>query len=161
ERATVMDAPHFDPELQPHAAEPADSGRERLPLWQAGLFVLAAGIGAQLAGALASGAAHAILRARGAQPDPLSAQVGFAAMLASSAALLVVALTVPRFAALPWSLALGLRRAPPVCFVAAALGTIMLGPTADCILQAMERFFPQANLGVLAMLHGLVREIPW
>src|SRR5262245_2396824 len=91
----------------------------RLPLWQAGLFVMFAGVAAQLAGALASGVARVAFGTHGKPADALAPVVVLPAMLASSTALLTVALSVPRFMGVPSSVALGLRRAPPLCFAAA------------------------------------------
>lgn len=134
----------------------------RLPLWQAALFVLLGGIGAQFAAAIVSGLLRAWL-SHGHGPPQLeaSAIVIVPAMLVSAMSLIAVACAVPAIAGLPVREALGLRPAPPVCFVAAAIGTVMLGPTADFLMSALESLWPRLNLGVIPMLNRMVRDIPW
>jgi membrane protease YdiL (CAAX protease family) len=132
----------------------------RLPLWQAALFVLLGGAAAQLAGGLVSGLLRAWLAARHQSGPELEAVVVVPAMVASACSLAAIACLAPAIAGVPLRLALSLRRAPPLCFVAAALGTVLLGPTADCLMRAMEALLPKLNLGVVSMLHELVRDIP-
>jgi hypothetical protein len=55
--------------------------------------------------------------------------------------------------------ALGLRPAPPVVFLAAALGTVLLGPLADLVMRAMEQLLPDLSLGVVPMLHQIIKQL--
>jgi membrane protease YdiL (CAAX protease family) len=137
--------------------------RQELPLWQAALFVLLGGVAAQLAGGVVSGLLRVWLLAHGQGTTPLNASAILIvpSMLASALCLIAVACIAPATAGVPLRLALGLRRASASCFAAAAIGTVMLGPTADCMMRGMQALFPKLNLGLLAMLHQLVRDIPW
>jgi membrane protease YdiL (CAAX protease family) len=132
-------------------------------LWQAALVVLTGGVAAQMVGAFVSGMLRAWLIARG-QPAAsvaASALVIVPAMLASAGTLIAAAYAVPALTGVPVREALGLRPAPPACFVAAAIGTVMLGPTADALMSIMETLWPRFSLGVVPMLHNLVRDLPW
>jgi membrane protease YdiL (CAAX protease family) len=132
----------------------------RLPLWQASLWVLLGGAVAQFAGALTAGALRSQPTAKPPDPVALEPSLVVPALVASAGSLLLVALVAPLVSRVPLRLALNLRPAPPSCFIAAAVGTVMLGPTADACMRAMEMLLPQFNLGVVSLLHDLVREIP-
>jgi membrane protease YdiL (CAAX protease family) len=145
------------------APGPQTAPLTRIPLWQAALFVVIGGAGAQLVGAFVSGLLRAWLVARGHSAAALqvSAVIIVPAMFASACSLIAVACSAPAIMGLPLRSALSLRRAPLLCFVAAALGTVMLGPTADALMRAMQSQWPQLDLGVVPMLNRLVRSIPW
>jgi membrane protease YdiL (CAAX protease family) len=135
---------------------------QRLPLWHAVLWVLLGGMAAQVTGGFASAVLQTWLRSRGAGGEALghSAIVIVPSLAVSGACLMAVALLVPRVYGLPSAQVLGLRRAPPACYAAAAVGTIMLGPTADWLMRAMQQRFPELSLGVVPMLHEVVRGLP-
>lgn len=82
------------------------------------------------------------------------------AMAASAATLIAVATMVPALVGLPVRQTLGLRSAKPSSFVAAAVGTVMLGPTADVMMRALHNLWPGLNMGVVPMLHDLVLQVP-
>jgi membrane protease YdiL (CAAX protease family) len=132
----------------------------RLRLWQASLWVLLGAAVAQFAGALTAGALRSRLTAKPPDPDAIDPSLVVPALVASAGSLLLVALVAPLVSRVPLRAALNLRPAPPICFLAAAAGTVMLGPTADACMRAMEALLPQFNLGVVSLLHDLVREIP-
>lgn len=135
----------------------------RLPLWQAALVVVVGGVASQMVGAFVSGILRAWLSAHG-QPAAAagaSALVIVPSMFASSGTLIAAAYAAPALMGLPVREALGLRKAPAACFVAAAIGTVMLGPTADVLMSAMDTLFPRFTLGFVPMLHNMVRDIPW
>jgi membrane protease YdiL (CAAX protease family) len=132
----------------------------RLRLWQASLWVLLGGALAQFAGALTAGALRSRLTTKPLDPGALQPNLVVPALVASAGSLLLVALVAPLVSRIPLRHALNLRPAPPSCFIAAAIGTVMLGPTADACMRAMETLLPQFNLGVVSLLHDLVREIP-
>lgn len=121
-----------------------------LPLRLALGWVLVAVVCAQLVGifvtALASGR------------DPTQGGIVLSAMVASTGTLLLVALLAPVLAGLPFGAALGVRRAPLAAFVAAALGTPLLGPTADAFMQLADVFFPDLTFGVVPLLNEAVAE---
>lgn len=132
----------------------------RLPLWQAALWVLLGGALAQVAGAVAVQVMRARLGLPQGSGQPMTAQLVVPALLASAGSLLVVGLGAPLLAGIPLPVALNLRRARPICFVAAAVGTVMLGPVADGLMRMMQALWPQFNLGVVEMLHDLVLQVP-
>ena len=136
--------------------------RGRLPLWLAASSVLLGALAAQLAGAYATLRLRAFLEARGAQPEALesSALVIVPSIVVSAACLVTVALVVPAAFGVKVSDALGLRRAPLSCYGAAAVGTVMLGPTADALMRAMQSLLPGWSLGVVPMLNEVVRGLP-
>lgn len=128
----------------------------RLPLWQAGLWVVLGGILAQLAGGLTA----SVLRVRWGAGDGADARLVVPALVVSSATLMLVALGAARLSGLSLKSALSLRPASAACFAAAALGTVMLGPTADVLMRGMQLLLPKFNLGVVSLLHDLVRDVP-
>jgi membrane protease YdiL (CAAX protease family) len=135
---------------------------KRLPLWQAGLWVLVGGFAAQLAGGFVSATLRAILQARGASAEQLesSALVIVPAIVVQGCTLIGLAIAVPALAGLPIAHTLGVRRAPPSCYAAAALGTVMLGPAGDVLMRVMQALAPKLTFGVVPMLHDLVRGLP-
>jgi membrane protease YdiL (CAAX protease family) len=138
----------------------------KLPFRQVVLWVLCGGIGAQLAGALAAGIMQGFLGSRGAHGAALSASplVIVPSIVVSGGGLIAVAIMPPQIAGLPLRRALALRGAPPICFGAAALGTVMLGPFADVLMRLMERLLEQfalhLSLGTVPMLNQVVRALP-
>lgn len=139
-----------------------------------GLFaVLAAFLLAQLLGKLVSDVASATLgtpAAHGGQgPTPvtphapaprLAPEVVVPSMLASELGLVLVALIAPLSRSLPLRQTLGLAPHAPSVFVAAAVGTVMLGPLGDALMTAWSSAFPEATLGVLPTLHELGSRLP-
>jgi uncharacterized protein len=132
----------------------------RLPLWQASLWVLLGGVAAQLAGALAASGLRSFVGEGASAAAAMNPLLVVPALVASAVSLLSIALLAPTVAGLSLKSALNLRSASPACFVAAAAGTVMLGPTADACMRGMESLLPQFNLGVVSLLHDLVRDIP-
>ena len=134
----------------------------RLPLWQAATWVLCGGAAAQLVARFVTTLLRVWLKTHPAATvvagtDPREV---VPVMVASSCTLIAVALMAPGIAGVPLRTALHLRHATLPAYVAAAVGTVMLGPTADVLMRAMQAFWPQMNLGVVAMLHDLVGRIP-
>jgi membrane protease YdiL (CAAX protease family) len=124
--------------------------------------VIGAGIAAQLLGSLVSALIRSFLHGHGAVGGQLD-DTGFVivpAMVVASGTLIGAALLAPSLAGLPLRSALGLEPAPPVCFFAAALGTVSLGPLADRLMTEMERILPDSGMGVVPFLHDLVRQMP-
>ncbi len=123
--------------------------------------VFAAFVLAQLFGKLASDVAYAVTDAvPAADGGKLPAAVIVPTMLASELALLAVALATPLFAnrSLRAALDLRLHRAP--VFVAAAVGTVMLGPLGDLLMTHFARLFPGYTLDVVPTLHELASRLP-
>lgn len=134
----------------------------RLPLLRTAMCVLLGGVLAQLAGAFVSELIRTWMRLHG---TPLNVQgpspfVVVPAMAASAATLIAVATLTPALGGLDVQQALGLRGAKPSSFVAAAVGTVMLGPTADVLMRTMQDLAPGLSMGVVPMLHDLVRQVP-
>ena len=131
-------------------------------MWQAALWVFLGGFGAQFAGGLASGVLRAWLASLGvprAQLDESPAVI-VPALLVSGLSLCAVALLAAAQTGAPSAQVLRLRPAPLQCYGAAAFGTVMLGPAADTMMRAAQRYFPDLSLGVVPMLQELVLGIP-
>jgi membrane protease YdiL (CAAX protease family) len=145
----------------------------RLSVGQALFAVLAAFLLAQLLGKLVSDVASATLgtpaASGGQSPTPvtphspaprLSPEVVVPSMLASELGLVLVALIAPLSRSLPLREALGLRLHAPIVFLAAAVGTVMLGPLGDALMTALSNAYPTLTLGVLPTLHELGSRLP-
>jgi hypothetical protein len=129
----------------------------RLRLWRAIAALGIAFLLAQLFGKLAADVARSLTHgAAGA----LSGPVVIPSMLASELALLLVAILTPLLSALPLREALGLHEAKPRVFVAATLGTVMLGPLGDRLMTGFSALFPSLTLGVVPALHELAQSLP-
>jgi len=137
-----------------------ESRRQGLRLSAAALWLLAAAVLAQMAGAVCADLLRAMLRVQGATPAQLerSPFVIIPAMLASTSTLLTVTLFAPRVHGSDVRSAFGLRPAPPFAFASAALGTVMLGPSADWLMSVVAERFPDATLGVVPMLNDIVEH---
>jgi membrane protease YdiL (CAAX protease family) len=133
----------------------------RLTLWQAVLTVLLGAAGAQLAGAIAQEVMRATLGpiAHGGNALQIRPATLAVAMIVTELTLIGAALLAPLSIGATVRRALGLRPAPPLVFLAAALGTVLLGPLADLMMRAMERLLPDMNLGVVAMLHQIIKQL--
>lgn len=124
-----------------------------LPFGAALSWVLVAGLASQLVGVLASAWAMA---GRGA--DAPAAIVP--ALVGSAATILLVVRLAPVLAGVPARTALGLRGASPRVFLAAAIGTIMLGPTGDALMSLAARLFPTWTLGTVTVLNEAAATVP-
>lgn len=133
-----------------HITRPSSFGRALFAVVVAFLF-------AQLLGQVAADVARSITHA---SRDALSASVVVPSMLASELGLLVVALIVPLTAAKPVRAALGLEAARLPVVLAAAVGTIMLGPIGDRAMTLLSEHFPNFTLGVVPTLHELAQKLP-
>jgi membrane protease YdiL (CAAX protease family) len=138
----------------PATQQPAPS---RLPLSYAVGALLVGYLMAQLAGKLAGDVAHALAADGGGE---MSAARVVPPMLASELALVLVSLITPLLASLPLRESLGLRTSKPSVFLAAAVGTIMLGPLGDTFMGLFATFFPKLTLGVVPTLHALASRLP-
>lgn len=128
-----------------------------ITLGRAALAVVLAFLIAQLFGKLAADVARAVTHA---SDTDLSASVVVPSMLASEGGLLLVALLVPLTASLPVRATLGLQAARLSVVVAAAVGTIMLGPLGDRAMTLLTELFPDFTLGVVPTLHELAHDLP-
>lgn len=124
-----------------------------LPFGAALAWVLVAGLSSQLVGVFTSTWASA-----GHPTDGPAAIVP--ALVGSAATLLLVVFLAPSLAGVPLRSALGLRAAPPDVFVAAAVGTIMLGPTGDASMSLAAELFPTFTLGSVTTLHEAAATVP-
>lgn len=131
----------------------------RLPLAHGIQAVFVAFLLAQLAGKVVSDIAHAVAGEPAADGGGLSAAVVVPAMLASELALLLVALLTPLLANVPLRDGLDLRSHRPQVFVAAAIGTVMLGPLGDALMTQFARLFPGVTLDVIPTLHELASRL--
>jgi membrane protease YdiL (CAAX protease family) len=128
----------------------------RLPLSYAVGALLIGYLLAQMAGKLAGDIAHALA----ADGGDLSAARVVPPMLASELALVLVSLIAPLVANLPLRESLGLHPDKPSVFLAAAVGTVMLGPLGDTLMSEFARQFPELTLGVVPTLHELASRLP-
>ena len=134
-----------------------------MPLRYGVVAVLAAFLLAQLFGALASNVANAVM------PGASAAHGGAAKealrmippMLASELALILVALVTPLLASLPLRESLDLRPHRVEVFLAAAVGTVMLGPLGDAAMTELSRLFPAWTLGVVPALRETAALVPF
>jgi membrane protease YdiL (CAAX protease family) len=136
---------------------------ERIPLGRAVATVIVAFVAAQLAAKLSADVAGTLVH-HGTKLHSVrgvaSAEVIVPSMLASQLVLLLAALSAPLSLALPVRTTLRLHAAAPEVFVAASLGTVMLGPLGDVLMTTMARVFPGATLGVVPALHEIARKLP-
>ena len=145
------------PESTDNEGAESPAPRARLPLSHALYWVLGGGLLAQLAGSLAAQLVRTLLAGAGARGASLDGPaVVLPAMITSACALIGIAVLAPALAGVPLRSTLGLRHARPVTYAAAALGTVLLGPTADQAMSAMQAHFPQLSLGVVPKLTELV-----
>lgn len=137
----------------------SEPGRTRrsIGVGRAVFAVVIAFLVAQLLGKLAADVARAIMHV---DADDLSAGVVVPSMLASEGGLLLVALLVPLTAAQPVRATLGLCAAHLPVMLAAAVGTIMLGPLGDRAMSLLSELFPDFTLGVIPTLNELAHNLP-
>jgi membrane protease YdiL (CAAX protease family) len=122
------------------------------------LFAVVAGFFiAHLLGVLAAQIARSLLHVA---PGVMTPGVIVPSMLASEGGLLLVSVLVPLTAAKPVRAGLGLHSAPLPVFVAAAVGTVTLGPVGDRLMTLLSELFPDLTLGVVPALHELARSLP-
>jgi uncharacterized protein len=112
---------------------------------------------AQLLGQLAAQVARAVTHAR---DTDMTAGVIVPSMVASELGLLLVAVLVPLTAALPVRTSLGLQPVQLPVLLAAAVGTVALGPIGDRGMTWLSELFPDFTLGVVPTLHELARNLP-
>jgi membrane protease YdiL (CAAX protease family) len=133
--------------------------KTRLPLHYGLAAVFAAFLLAQLFGALAGNIADAVLHpaAHGGGVDVAHV---IPPMLASEFALILVSLVTPLMASMALRESLNLEPDRPQVFLAAAVGTVMLGPLGDRLMTELTRHFPSWTLGVVPTLHELASHLP-
>jgi len=138
------------------------SEEPRLSPGKATLWVLLAGALAQIAGAFVSSLMRVWVAGSAAAGSDAALATAPAvmvpALVASACALLAVVALVPPLYGISFRSALGLWPASPVVFVAGAVGTVMLSPTADALMRTMDALFPTWTLGVVPLLDRLVAE---
>lgn len=113
-------------------------------------------VATQLGGMIARNVAVWVL------PDRSWAETGatLVAMGATSLTLLLVAVVTALVSGVAPLRVFSLRLASPAVYVAAAVGTVALGPLADLLMQSMAAFLPRWTLGSVPVLHGLARSQP-
>ncbi len=127
------------------------------------MIVVVSFVVAQLAGKLAVDVARAFTHVDAhalAGSSVLPARVIVPSMLASELVLLLAAFLTPLVLAVPVRQTLGLYAARPRVFIAAAVGTVMLGPLGDFLMASLSRFLPGLTLGVVPALHEIARSLP-
>jgi membrane protease YdiL (CAAX protease family) len=128
-----------------------------VPFGRAVFAVVTAFLVAQLLGKLAADVARAITHAK---VSELSASVIVPSMLASEGGLMLVSLLVPLTASQSVRATLGLQAVSLPVAVAAAVGTISLGPLGDRAMSLLSELFPGFTLGVVPALHELAQNLP-
>jgi membrane protease YdiL (CAAX protease family) len=134
--------------------------RQHLPLHYGLAAVFAAFLLAQLLGALAGNIANSVSHAPAAQGGGPSVARVIPPMLASEFALILVSLVTPLIAGMSLRESLDLRPHRTHVFLAAAVGTVMLGPFGDRLMTVLTRYFPSWTLGVVPTLHELASHLP-
>lgn len=132
--------------------------KTRLPLPYGLAAVFAAFIGAQLLSALAGQIASAVFHPA-AHGGEVVVHV-IPAMLASELALILVSLATPLMANLSLRESLDLQPSKAPVFLAAAVGTVTLGPLGDTLMTELSTHFPNFTLGVVPELHELASQLP-
>jgi membrane protease YdiL (CAAX protease family) len=132
--------------------------RSKLRLGEAALWVIGAGILAQLAGGVVADVLRSWMMSRGARPADVqqASWVIVVAVGATQLTLLAVSLYATQLAGVVARSALGLRRAPPSVFVLASLGTVLLGPTGDFMMRLAKELIPSWTFGVVPIVNQLV-----
>lgn len=121
--------------------------------------VFAAFLLAQLLGALAGNIADAVFHpAAGSRAAALAHVIP--PMLASELALILVSLVTPLVASMSLRESLDLEPSRPQVFLAAAVGTVMLGPLGDRLMTELSKHFPTWTLGVVPTLHEIASQLP-
>lgn len=114
----------------------------------------------QLGGAVVREAMLWFLSGRIADAEASAAAATLLAMGSTSLLLLGVAIGVPFAAGSSLRAWLPIRSAPWYVFIAAAVGTVALGPLADLLMASMAAFFPEWTLGSVPLLHDLAQRYP-
>jgi membrane protease YdiL (CAAX protease family) len=138
---------------------PRQPRASRLPTLYGVAAVIAAFLLAQLLGALAVNIADAVLHPAARDARASVAHV-IPPMLASELALILVSLATPLIASLSLRETLDLRPHRLHVFLAAALGTVMLGPLGDTLMTELSIHFPKLTLGVVPELHEIAEHLP-
>jgi membrane protease YdiL (CAAX protease family) len=133
--------------------------KTRLPLQYGLAAVFAAFLLAQLLGALAGDIADAVFHPAANGGGAAVAHV-IPPMLASELALILVSLVTPLLASMSLRESLDLELDRPQVFLAAAVGTVMLGPLGDRLMTELSKQFPSWTLGVVPTLHELASNLP-
>lgn len=135
--------------------------------WHAALGLVAAAVLGHGGGVVAGFGAVAVTLVLAAAPlaglTPealLTFPVIAASAITTETMLVVVAVAVPLLARAPVGDALGLRRAPVLCFVLAVVGVLALGPTSDAIVMFAREHFPRVTFGTLEGLDRVLRDAP-
>ena len=132
----------------------------RLPLWYGITAVFAALFFSNLFATLARDVASAVSGGLpAADGGKVTAAVVVPAMLASELALLIVALVTPLLANVSLRDGLDLKPHRPIVFVAAAVGTVMLGPLGDAFMTLFSNQFPGLTLDAVPALHELASRL--
>lgn len=141
--------------------QPRHGGRAGLP--GALVAVVIAFVCAQLLGAivaqLAAPGVHVDEALRSGSTQ-LLARLVVPAMIASEAAIALVAIVVMLDRTVPVAQAFALGRARASVLVAASLGTILLGPLGDALMTALSTHFPRLGLGIVDALRDITRVLP-
>ena len=80
--------------------------------------------------------------------------------IATEGMLVVAAVAVPLVARAPVYEALGLRRAPVLCFVLGVVGVIAIGPTSDLLVTFAREHIPRLTFGTLEALDHVLADAP-
>ena len=144
-------------EVSSRAGDAAEGATPPFTFGRAMFAVVVGFLVAHLLGVMAAEIARSILQVA---PGVMTPGVIVPSMLASEGGLLLVALLVPLTAARPVRESLGLHSAPLPVFVAAAVGTVTLGPVGDRLMTLLSELFPDLTLGVVPALHELARNLP-
>lgn len=147
--------------------------KTRLAWWQTLLAVMSglavAVIGASVVGAVLAfvsialkggGAAEMMDQARLSR-EVMSLPIFGTTLVVTALGFVGSATLAPYLAKLPVKQTLGLNRAHPAAFVAAAVGTLALGPTCDLFVRLSKDVLPSIEMGSLEMLEMITRSHPF
>jgi len=156
------DALNEPPDDIPAAPAHGLGGPERFAASWALLALPVAFITSQLAGAVAGSVAETLVGtdAPGSAVPLLAGVAGGHGTLLLLVFVAVIAARLPVLHTLGLQSLAGLGRVRPDIWVLAAVGTFMLGPLADTLMSAMERWAPGSTLGSVPMLQEIARDNP-
>ena len=131
-----------------------------MPLWQALCWVVAGFLAMQLAGSITASSLLALLGIESGSSTDLPPAVFLPATAASSLMLLAVSLMAPLVSGLQMASVLGLSKARLSVYLAAAVGTFMLGPLGDLLMTTMSQLLPDATLNNVPRLQEMALQVP-
>ncbi|MBX3271958.1 MAG: CPBP family intramembrane metalloprotease [Sandaracinaceae bacterium] len=166
-----FEAPIVEPPADPRPPPRIEPAPRRVPWWAGVAALVAGGIAAQVAGSIPLIIGAVVWLAQNAGEGPPDTELMMRDLTRSfwvlgpsiamtGGTMALVAFATARLARVPAREALGLRGAPWPAFLAAPIGILALGPTADALRRLMQETLPWATFGALEGLDEVARSAP-